>query len=226
MFLDDFQHPSPNMKTLCNFEPQIWPESITSCDAESAYFKGSRTSCDVINSDIFVKFWTFGEITFTLGAIRASRRLFRVFGEFHNLLPGGFWGLWGSGGAVGDGQSHLRESSRTYRVRNSSGQEFRASKWRAAKGGSWPAQFKQRISQKTRTAQIAVRPFHKNLSSLFQHWPHLIMPRKGPIHISPTNWFILARRDNPNFEKNAPRIWAEILASNQFRESLRELLRE
>ena len=37
---------------------------------------------------------------------------------------------------------------------------------------------------------------------------------------------ILACGDHPNFEKNAPRIWAEILASNQFRESLRELLRE
>ena len=31
----------------------------------------------------------------------------------------------------------------------------------------------------------------------------------------------------PQFwKKNAPRIWAEMLASNQFRESLRELLRE
>ena len=36
----------------------------------------------------------------------------------------------------------------------------------------------------------------------------------------------LARGDHPNFEKNAPRIWAKILASNQFRESLGELLRE
>ena len=42
------QHPSPNVKTLCNFEPQIWPEIITSRDAESTCFKGSRTSCDVI----------------------------------------------------------------------------------------------------------------------------------------------------------------------------------
>ena len=30
----------------------------------------------------------------------------------------------------------------------------------------------------------------------------------------------------PILKKNAPRIWAEILAFNQFRESLRELLRE
>ena len=36
----------------------------------------------------------------------------------------------------------------------------------------------------------------------------------------------LARGNHPDFEKNAPRIWAEILTSNQFRESLRELLRE
>ena len=32
------QHPSPNVKTLCNFEPQIWPEMITSRDAESTCF--------------------------------------------------------------------------------------------------------------------------------------------------------------------------------------------
>ena len=44
------QHLSPNV----NFEPQIWPETITSRDAESTCFKGSRTSCDVIN---FVTFW-------------------------------------------------------------------------------------------------------------------------------------------------------------------------
>ena len=37
---------------------------------------------------------------------------------------------------------------------------------------------------------------------------------------------VFSVRDHPNFEKNALRIWAEILASNQFRESLRELLRE
>ena len=43
------QHLSPHVKTLCNFEPQIWPDMITSRDAESTCFKGSRTSCDVIN---------------------------------------------------------------------------------------------------------------------------------------------------------------------------------
>ena len=43
------QHPSPNVKTLCSFEPQIWPEIMTSRDAESTCFKGSMTSCDVIN---------------------------------------------------------------------------------------------------------------------------------------------------------------------------------
>ena len=35
------------MKTLRNFESQVWLEIITSRDAESACFKGSRTSCDV-----------------------------------------------------------------------------------------------------------------------------------------------------------------------------------
>ena len=33
------QHPSPNVKTFCKFEPQIWPETITSRDAKSACFK-------------------------------------------------------------------------------------------------------------------------------------------------------------------------------------------
>ena len=42
------QHPSPNVKILCNFKPRIWPEIITSRDAKSTCFKGSRTSCDVI----------------------------------------------------------------------------------------------------------------------------------------------------------------------------------
>ena len=42
------EHPSPNVKTFCNFEPQTWPEIVTSRDAESACFKGPRTSCDVI----------------------------------------------------------------------------------------------------------------------------------------------------------------------------------
>ena len=43
------QHPLPNVKTLWHFEPQIWPELITSHNAESTCFKGSRTSCDVIH---------------------------------------------------------------------------------------------------------------------------------------------------------------------------------
>ena len=37
------RHPSPNVKTLWNFEPKFWPEMITSRDAESACLKGSRT---------------------------------------------------------------------------------------------------------------------------------------------------------------------------------------
>ena len=32
------QRPSPNVKTLCNCEPQIWPEIITSRDAKSFGF--------------------------------------------------------------------------------------------------------------------------------------------------------------------------------------------
>ena len=52
------QHASPYVKTLCNFEPQIWPEIITSRDAQSTCFKGSRTSCDVINVGFLgTKFW-------------------------------------------------------------------------------------------------------------------------------------------------------------------------
>ena len=39
-------------KTFCNFEPRIWLESITSCDAQSACFKGSKTSRDVIMSGV------------------------------------------------------------------------------------------------------------------------------------------------------------------------------
>ena len=47
------------MKTFCNFEPQIWLEIITSRDAKSACFKGSRTSCREI---IFGIFWpNFGQ---------------------------------------------------------------------------------------------------------------------------------------------------------------------
>ena len=42
------QHPSPNVKNLCNFEPQIWPEIITSRDAKSTCLKGLRTSSNVI----------------------------------------------------------------------------------------------------------------------------------------------------------------------------------
>ena len=30
------QRPSPHVKTLCNSEPQIWPEIITARDAEKA----------------------------------------------------------------------------------------------------------------------------------------------------------------------------------------------
>ena len=53
------QHPSPNVKTFCKFEPQIWLEILTSRDAKSACFKGSRTSTREI---IFGIFWpNFGQ---------------------------------------------------------------------------------------------------------------------------------------------------------------------
>ena len=53
------QHPSPSVKTFCKFKPQIWLEIITSRDAKSACFKGSRTSCREI---IFGIFWpNFGQ---------------------------------------------------------------------------------------------------------------------------------------------------------------------
>ena len=55
------QRPSPNVKTLCNFEPQIWPEMITSRDVKSACFKGSSTSCDVRILVFFLS--NFGRIT-------------------------------------------------------------------------------------------------------------------------------------------------------------------
>ena len=52
------QHPSQYVKTLRNFELRIWPKNITSRDAESTCFKGSRTSCDVQTFWHFLaKFW-------------------------------------------------------------------------------------------------------------------------------------------------------------------------
>ena len=49
------QHPSPNVKTLCTFEPQIWPEVISHHVMPKVLtcFKGSRASCDVIIFGIF-----------------------------------------------------------------------------------------------------------------------------------------------------------------------------
>ena len=48
------QHP-PDVEVLCKCEPQIWLEIITSRDAQSACFKGSRMSCDVILVGFFGK---------------------------------------------------------------------------------------------------------------------------------------------------------------------------
>ena len=50
-----------NVKSLLRFEPQFWLEIITSRDAKSASFKGSRTPCNVIVSG---NFWAdFGRKT-------------------------------------------------------------------------------------------------------------------------------------------------------------------
>ena len=46
------QHPSPTVKTFRNFEPQSWPETITTRDAKSARLKGPRTSHREIISGI------------------------------------------------------------------------------------------------------------------------------------------------------------------------------
>ena len=43
-------------KTLCNFEPQISREMITSPDAKSASFGSPRTPCDVVVSCVFKAF--------------------------------------------------------------------------------------------------------------------------------------------------------------------------
>ena len=66
------QHPSPNAKTFCKFEPQIWLEIITSRDAKSACFKGSKTSCREI---IFGIFWPIfgGKDHITLWMLPADR---------------------------------------------------------------------------------------------------------------------------------------------------------
>ena len=46
------QHQSPNVTSETSSR-NFWPEIITSRDAESACFKGSRTSCDMIDLRIF-----------------------------------------------------------------------------------------------------------------------------------------------------------------------------
>ena len=48
-------------KTLCDIEPQRWLERITSCDAKSACFKGSKTSHNVtiLTTIIIVDFCRF-----------------------------------------------------------------------------------------------------------------------------------------------------------------------
>ena len=81
------QHPSPDVKTFCNFEPRIWLEIITSRDAQSACFKGSRTSCREI---IFGIFWPkFGQKN-SHHVMDASCRGCRIRPkQFNKCLPAG-----------------------------------------------------------------------------------------------------------------------------------------
>ena len=74
------------MNFFCKFEPQIWLEIIISRDAESACFKGSRTSCREI---IFGIFWpNFGRKR-SHHVMDASCRLRALRGTFvlQNCLP-------------------------------------------------------------------------------------------------------------------------------------------
>ena len=78
------QHPSPNVKNFPGFQPQVWPEIITSRDAESTCFKGSRTSCDVI---IFRNVWpNFGRKR-SHHVVDASCRFFGLQRDAEELLP-------------------------------------------------------------------------------------------------------------------------------------------
>ena len=78
-------HPSPNVKTFGNFELQIWLEIITSRDAKSACFKGSRTSCREI---IFAIFWpNFGQkrshhVMDASCRTKISQNILKVFNSF------------------------------------------------------------------------------------------------------------------------------------------------
>ena len=77
------QHPSPNEKTFCKFEPQIWLEFITSRDAKSACFQGSRTSCREI---FFGIFWpSFGQKR-SHHVMDASCRIMVFVGVVHGAL--------------------------------------------------------------------------------------------------------------------------------------------
>ena len=69
------QHVSPNVETLCSFEPNFWPEIITQGDAENTYFNGSRTSCDLtIGWHFWAKCWpekiTYGTANHPSGPVR------------------------------------------------------------------------------------------------------------------------------------------------------------
>ena len=80
------QHPSPNVKNLCKFKPQNWLEIITSRDAKSACFQGSRTSCREI---IFGVFWpNFGQkkITSRDGCFLPMKVL-DLFGQVAETFP-------------------------------------------------------------------------------------------------------------------------------------------
>ena len=64
------QHPSPDVKSLCNFETQIWLEIITSRDGKSACFKGSRMSCrEIIFGISHDRELDFGPIRVRFGSV-------------------------------------------------------------------------------------------------------------------------------------------------------------
>ena len=78
-----FRALTPNVKTLCNFEPQIWPEMITLRDAESACFKGPRTSCDVIIFGVLgLNFGKSMSIGVLWAGLRAAMWITYVGGKF------------------------------------------------------------------------------------------------------------------------------------------------
>ena len=86
------QHPSPNVKTLCNFQPWIWTKIMTWRDAESTCFKGSRTSCDVIILGIFCQILAGKDhITWWMLPAEINRQVTDLAGSKGQFLPRGIY---------------------------------------------------------------------------------------------------------------------------------------